>query len=111
MYHSRFLVFSLVTALLLLMSFATAQTIELENPLKYNTFKELVDAIINLIYTIALYVAPILIVIAGFIFITSGGDPKGLQRAKDILIYTAVGFFVILLSKGLIMMILDIFGR
>lgn len=84
--------------------------VTLDNPLRWGTFEELVDAIINMIYSLALIVVPIMIVISGFMFVTSSGQPRSVQRAKDILIYAVVGFLVILLSKGMITVLRSLFG-
>ena len=72
------------------------------NPLKYNSFGELVKSIINFIFTIALVVVPIVIIVGGFYLVTAGGDPNKVQSAKNIILYAIIGFVVIMLSKGLI---------
>lgn len=94
---------------LLLAPIAAVQGVEIPNPLRANDFNELVEGIINFIFNIALAVAPIMIIVAGFVFVTSGGDQRNIQRAKDIMIYTVAGLFVILISKGLITMIRSLF--
>src|SRR3989338_1551254 len=94
---------------LLLAPIAAVQGGEILNPLRANDFNELVEGIINFIFNIALAVAPIMIIVAGFVFVTSGGDQRNIQRAKDIMIYTVAGLFVILISKGLITMIRSLF--
>ena len=94
---------------LLLAPIAAVQGVEIPNPLRANDFNELVEGIINFIFNIALAVAPIMIIVAGFVFVTSGGDRLNVQRAKDIMIYTVAGLFVILISKGLITMIRSLF--
>lgn len=99
----------LFAGILLLAPIAMAYGVTIENPLRANTFEELVDSIITFIFNIALVVAPIMIIMAGFIFVTSGGNPRGVQQAKDILIYTVVGFFVIMISRGFITMIRGLF--
>ena len=89
--------------------FAFAQGIELKNPLQADTFEELVEGIINFIFNLALVVAPIMIIVSGFILVTSGGDPAARRRAKEILIYTVAGLFVIMTSKGLIQVLKELF--
>lgn len=99
----------LAAAVFLLAPLAVIYGVTIDNPLTANTFEELVDGIITFVFNIALVVAPIMIIGSGFIFVTSGGDPRGVQRAKDILIYTVVGFFVIMISRGFITMIRGLF--
>lgn len=107
---SKFYIILFVLGLMILALSVAAQGIEIPNPLKADTFEELVDSLIDFIFKMAMAVAPIMIIIAGFIFVTSGGDPRGVQKAKDMLLYTAIGISVIVLSKGLIEVIKQLFS-
>ena len=55
------------------------------NPLCAQSFGELILVIVNIIFNLALIIAPLMIIIAGFYFVTSAGDPKKIIIAKDIL--------------------------
>ena len=101
---SLFLFFSFLTPLLVL-----AQ-ITIDNPLKADTLEDLIDNIINFIFWVATALAPLLIVIAGFYFITAAGDPGRIQTAKNIILYTVIGYGIILLSKGLILVLKEVLG-
>lgn len=76
-----------------------------KNPLKAKNFAEFVDNIIGLVFTLVIVIAPIAIIIAGFYFLTSGGDPTKVKRAKDILLYAVIGLVVVLLAKGIVELI------
>lgn len=52
----------------------------------------------------------ILLLLAGFKFITSGGDPKALESAKKTLTYAIGGLVVILLSYLILVLIKTITG-
>ena len=97
----------LISTLLLLPVVALA--VEFQNPLQYDTFEELINAIINFIFTIALAIAPLMIIIAAFYFVTAGGDPKKVDTAQKIILYTCIGLVVILMAKGLIVLLKQIF--
>lgn len=84
--------------------------VEFQNPLEYETFEELVEAIISFIFTIAVVVAPLMAIIGAFYLLTAGGDPKKIGIGKNIIIYTLIGLAIILLAKGLITMIESIIG-
>ena len=84
--------------------------IEFKNPLIYNTFGELINAIINFIFNVALILAPLFIIIGGFYFVTAAGDPAKIETGKKIILYTLIGLLIILLSKGLIAVIQSVFG-
>lgn len=74
----------------------------IENPLRTNSLAELIQVITNLIFTLAVAVAPFMILWAAFLFVTGAGDPKNIDRAKKILLWTAIGLLLAVLSRGLI---------
>jgi len=109
----NFLILSLILLSILVFVFplgAKAGLIEFENPLTFGTIAELINSLINFIFVIGLVVTPLLFIFGGFIFLTSGGDTNKLQKGKDIMIYTAIGFTLIFLVRGLVEFIKDILG-
>ena len=92
-----------------LSSFALAQ-VYIENPLRADSFEAIIDNIIDFIFTIAIVAAPLMIVWAAFLFVTSGGNAEQVNQAKRIIIYTLIGLAIILLARGLIAMIKEILG-
>lgn len=75
---------------------------KLESPIEHKNFGDLIDAIIKFIFNIALALAPLLIVIGGFYFVTAAGDPSKIETGKRIILYTLIGFLIILISRGLV---------
>lgn len=100
----------LLVAIFLVPNFVFGQTIKIDNPLNARTLEELVDGIINFIFWVATALAPLMIVIAAFYFVTSAGNPKQTDTAKKIILYTLIGYGIILLSKGFILILRDILG-
>ncbi|GEM_PF-2469868 len=84
--------------------------IEFKNPLGSLTFADLINNVINFLFTIAVILAPILFVVAGVIFMTAAGDPGKVKTARSMLLWTIVGFGVILISKGLVTVLKSILG-
>ncbi len=81
------------------------------NPLeKITEFKTIITNIIDSIFNVAIVLAPLMIIIAGFLFVTAGGNPEQTKRAKNIIIWTSVGFFVILLAMGIMGVIQSLLG-
>lgn len=76
--------------------------VTIKNPLKYETFDKLVEAIINFIFYLALTLSPLMIIVGAFYFVTAAGDVKRVETGKKIITYTLIGFVIILLAKGLI---------
>jgi hypothetical protein len=81
-----------------------------KNPLKAKNFAEFVDYLINLFLTLGLIIAPICIILAGFYFLSSGGDPMKVKTARNILTYTVIGIAIILLAKGIVELIKRVVG-
>ena len=99
--------------ILLLSSFflpLISEAITIPNPLEANSFTELLNAIIDFIFYLALGIAPIMIIVAGFFFITAQGDPEKINTAKRIILWVLIGLIIVLCAKGLIKLFGDIFG-
>lgn len=82
----------------------------IENPLCANTLWELLDTIIVFIIYLAGPIAAIMIIIAGYFFVTAAGDPNKITTAKQIILYTLIGLLIILCATGLIKLFGEIFG-
>lgn len=80
------------------------------NPLGNAGLTDILDRILNFLFNVAIVLAPVMVLISGIMFLTAAGSPNQVSRAKSILIWTVVGFAVILLSKGLIAVIHGIIG-
>ncbi len=82
----------------------------IQNPLTACTLTDLIDGIINFIFTIALAITPIMVIVGGFMFITGGGDPAKITQGKQLLLWTVIGLTVILLAKGLVAVLRSVLG-
>ena len=51
--------------------------------------------------------AMIMIIIAGFKYVTSSGDPSNVKSAKDTLLYALVGLLVAVTAQGLVVFVLS----
>jgi len=51
-----------------------------------------------------------MLIIAGFLFVTSAGNPQQVAQAKSLILWVVIGLTVILLSKGLVTIITGILG-
>ncbi|MFA5742796.1 MAG: pilin [Candidatus Paceibacterota bacterium] len=85
-----------------------AAILQIEPPTESKTFKELIDRIISFVSLISLVLAPLMIIFAGFYYMTSNGDPEKVKKANNILLYTAIGIAVILLSRAFVSMVMGV---
>ncbi len=71
-----------------------------------------ISYVINNLFTFALWVigvaAVVMVIYAGFMYITSTGRPDKVKTAFQSLLYTAVGFVVVLLARSIVDVILPI---
>ncbi|MFH1656664.1 MAG: pilin [Candidatus Nealsonbacteria bacterium] len=87
-----------------------SSAVSIPNPLKANTFTELLNSIIDFIFTISIPITALMIIIAGFYFITAQGEPEKIQTAKKIIIWTLIGFLIIVAAKGLVQLLMQVAG-
>ncbi len=78
------------------------QAQSIDNPLGNKTIIDLIRNIINFIFRLSLPVGALMIVISGYYFMTSNGDPEKIKKGKDTIIWTLVGILVIFLSLAII---------
>lgn len=100
----------IIIGLCLLFFSTQALAVMLPNPLAAKDFKTIVDTIVNFVIILAVAIAPIFIIYAGYLFMTSGGDPTKVKIAKNVIMYVVIGLAVLLLSKGLIMVLISVIG-
>lgn len=58
----------------------------------------LVPNVLNTVYVWAGIIAVLIIVIAGFLYVTADGDSSQIKRAKDAILGAAVGLIVIIMA-------------
>lgn len=71
------------------------------NPLGHDTLEGVINALINFLFVLAMGLAPLMIIYAAFLMLTSAGDPEKVSKARQIILWTVVAVAVILLAKGL----------
>lgn len=64
---------------------------------------------VNILLYILGAVSVIVIIIAGFMYVTSGGDSGNVKKAKDMLLYAVVGIIVALLAFAIVNFVLTAF--
>jgi len=85
---------------LLMPLFVHGNDIGFDNPIEKSDIAEVITGIANWTYTIALIVAPLMIMVGGFYLITAAGDPERVITGKKIITWTIVGIVVVLLATS-----------
>ncbi len=101
-----------ITAVLfiLLVPVVVTGQITIPNPIGYDTFGELIHAIVSFIRNVALMLAPIIFIIAGLMYYFAGGNPEKAKQATDLIKWALVGLAIILVANGITAVIKDIMG-
>ena len=108
-YLSKFIIFLLLISFFVPLS-AKGAIIEIENPLEAESFDELVENIVRFLFRLSLFVGALMIVVAAYYFLTSGGDPEKIKTAKNIIIWTLVGIIVLFLSVAIVAFLKEMLG-
>lgn len=104
--HKNFLIFFLIFVIIILASPVYGQS--LRNPLRADTFAELLHGLADILIKIGIPLVGIFIVYSGFLFVTAGGDEKKLETAKTTFYWTIIGGVIILGSSALAIAIVDL---
>jgi len=99
---------SIVSAFVLIPCLCFA--INIPNPLKTDNFKDLINKIVDLVFTLGLAIAPIMIVVAGVYFIIAQGEPQKIQTGQAIIKWTFIGLIILICAKAIVTLFMDILG-
>lgn len=73
-------------------------------------FLKLLNDIQNWMFTFLLSLSVIFILVAAFIFLTSAGDPKKTEQAKNTIIYAVIAIVVAFLARAIVGIVSGILG-
>ncbi|MDO8557155.1 MAG: pilin [Candidatus Jorgensenbacteria bacterium] len=74
----------------------------LQNPLGQNTtIYSLLDSIVGWLITLGGAIAVLMIIIGAFQMLFSGGDPERFKRGRQTILYTVIGYGIIILAKSI----------
>ncbi len=82
----------------------------LENPIKYETIEEFLTVLTNFLIQFGLALILLMVVLGGFYIMISGGDPEKLEKGKNIIKWTLLGVFLVLLSRAILALVFYVVG-
>ncbi len=83
----------------------TAHAFKIENPIAANDLGGIIDMVVKNIIVLVIPVAVVMIVWAGFNFLTAAGNTAKIQKGKEILKWTVIGLAIIFFGSGFIELI------
>lgn len=89
-----------------------AAGVNIQNPLggQNQQLGDIIERVAGGIRTLVIPVAVVMILWAGFNFLTAAGDAAKITKGKQILMYTVIGLVVIFVGSGFIDLIRSILG-
>ncbi len=86
----------------------TEVSFNIPNPIQAESLVDLAKAIGRFLFQIAIPIAVIVIIYAGILFLTSGGDKAKITTARNTLWYAVIGLAIILIGQGFFTLIKSI---
>ncbi len=80
----------------------------LTDPINAGSVQEIANRIINFLFILAGPVAVIMIVYAGYLFLTATDNEEQVKKARKTILYVVIGIAVLVLSKAVIYVALDV---
>src|SRR3989344_5758104 len=86
--------------------------IQIQNPLGEGaTIETLINRILYFfIYQLGPLIALLMIVYSAYLLVPSGGDPAKVKTAKNTLLYTIIGFVLLIIATSVSSVVMDILG-
>lgn len=100
-------IFSLLAYLFLFVSPIFAQSSD-EDPHELNKLFDIVDKIIEFIFPFASFVAVVFIIMGGYMWISSSGDPAKIKQAQGTLTWAIIGLIFTLLTPAILRFVLNL---
>lgn len=89
---------------------ATTITVRFRSPITATSFEEMVIRIGNWVFTLAIGITPIMVLVGAYMLVTGGGDPRKIALGKKILLFTLIGFCLVMITRGIIELVKIILG-
>lgn len=86
----------------------TGDGIVLDNPLGTDSIMTIINNVINFLIYISVPILALMILVGGFQILWAKDSSEKVQKGKDIIRYAVIGFVIIIISKGIALIILEI---
>jgi H+/gluconate symporter-like permease len=108
-YYSQKRLLPLIIIILVTILLLSHKVYAIDNPIGANTtITNVIDHIVNFAIQLVTPLSALMILIAGFLYMTGGGNPEKIKTAHKVLIWALVGIAVVLLAKSAILIVKDV---
>ena len=70
----------------------------------------LITNIVNWVFSFLMLVVVVMVLVAGYMFVTGGSNPEQVGKARSILMYSLIGFAIAMLARGIIALVIAFIG-
>ena len=88
-----------------------ATTITLDNPLQADSIQEVISGILSWLAAVGAPIAAGMIVYGAFLLMFSAGNPEKVTTGKKTILYTVIGYAIILIGNGIIKIIENLVNK
>ena len=90
--------------------YAADTVTEFINPLKFDSISGVLTSLLSSLKGFVVILAIIFIVIGGILFMLSAGDPKMVERAKNMWLFSVIGLAIVVAAPTFLKQVQDILG-
>ena len=76
-----------------------------DDPPKIEEIFPVVDSVIEKIVPVAVILCVAMFVVGGYMWMTSGGNPEGKQKAQGTMTWAAIGFIFVFLARAILSLV------
>lgn len=80
-------------------------TIILSNPLSTSSVGGIIDNVVNWLIKLSSPIAALMVIVGGIQILTSGGNEESFKKGRKTILYTAIGYGIIVVGSGIIKII------
>lgn len=109
--YTQLIFFIICAMFVVIIPYIANAQITINNPLQYDKIEDIIPAITDLLANIAIPIAGIMILVSGIQYLVSAGNEEKARKAKNTMLYTVIGFAIILGIKFIVGFITEILGK
>ncbi|MEX0877748.1 MAG: hypothetical protein WDZ40_02680 [Candidatus Spechtbacterales bacterium] len=85
-----------------------AKETSIENPIKSDNLEEILQRVTRVLVGVSIPMFTLMVAIGSYYIITGANNPGNREKARKIFFYSTLGFFIIMLSAGIVALISSI---
>ncbi len=85
--------------------------IDIPNPIHETTLTGIINRVIDFMLVISIPLLTIFIIFGAYKILTAGGNAANLKTGKNIILWAVVGFAIILISKGIGSIVVEVLSK